>query len=539
MLLSIQPNGIISTDDMIRQPVRVVLLLITASLLSLLAASCFPLFLSPDQQPEAIYTAAASTVLVQLTLDAGKTAAAQLTRLAQATYAIAPPPKTSPTSTPRPPLVDTPASATQIPVQPTPTAVQSIPTAAITAAPCNWAEWLGDVTYPPDSTIPTGATFTKIWRARNIGSCTWTTGYALVFTGGNLTGSPPVVSLPAVVAPGQTVDLAVTLSAPSVPGVYQGTWMLRSDVGQLFGAGRDASVPLLARIQTYSPIIGRDYVLDIASNYCAATWSSAVGSLSCPGLAEDNDGFVLLVQNPALESGRVNDYGLWTKPNRDSNGWISGRTPPFTVRSDDHFLTEVGCLRDSQGCEVLFQLDYQTTDGVSGRLGRWRETYDGQTSFIDVDLSPLSGRTISLILSVYNRGQARAANAFWLRPRVQQGLTPNTYILVWMRENIPNDGTCDELRIFYSSSSRAVAIAYDCSSQRELGRANLNRDQLAQLQSWENRLDDFEGEVYAVSNSHAVTSWVIFDGLGSAMASEKDIQAVAYFAAQIFQQIVP
>lgn len=524
---------------MIRQPVRVVRLLIAALFLPLFAASCFPFPLPPDQQSDVVYTSAASTVLIQLTLDAGKTAAAQLTSLAQSTRAIAPPPKISSTNTPSPPLMDTPTPVTQTPAQPMQTVIETVPTAVITTAPCNWAEWLGDVTYPPDSVLLGGTTFTKIWRVRNIGSCAWTTGYALVFTGGNLTGASTVVSLPAIVAPGQIIDLAVTLSAPAAPGVYQGTWMLRSDAGQLFGAGRDASVPLLARIQTYSAAIGRDFVLDIASNYCAATWSSAAGSLPCPGLPEDNNGFVLLVQNPALESGRVNDYGLWTKPNRDSNGWISGRTPPFTVLSDDHFLTEVGCLRDSQGCEVLFQLDYQTTDGVSGRLGRWRESYDGQTSFIDVDLSPLSGRTLSLILSVYNRGQARSANAFWLRPRIQQGLAPNAYVLVWMRENIPSEGTCDELRIFYSSSSRAVAVAYDCSSQRELGRANLNRDQLAQLQAWENRLDDFEGEVYAVNNSHAVISWVIFDGLGSVMASEKDIQSIAYFAAQIFQQIAP
>jgi hypothetical protein len=62
----------------------------------------------------------------------------------------------------------------------------------------------------------------------------------LVFTSGAQLGSTTSVRLPNNVLPGQTVDVAVTLTAPNAPGHYTGYWMLRNSSGTLFGYG-DAS----------------------------------------------------------------------------------------------------------------------------------------------------------------------------------------------------------------------------------------------------------------------------------------------------------
>src|SRR5512134_2558781 len=49
---------------------------------------------------------------------------------------------------------------------------------------CDAAAFVSDVSYPDGSTVALGSTFTKIWRIRNTGTCTWNTSYALVFVSG-------------------------------------------------------------------------------------------------------------------------------------------------------------------------------------------------------------------------------------------------------------------------------------------------------------------------------------------------------------------
>ena len=54
-------------------------------------------------------------------------------------------------------------------------------------------------------------------------------------------GNTTAVRLPGNVAPGQTVDVSVTLTAPARRGNYTGHWMLRNPAGVLFGYGDKAN----------------------------------------------------------------------------------------------------------------------------------------------------------------------------------------------------------------------------------------------------------------------------------------------------------
>ena len=45
------------------------------------------------------------------------------------------------------------------------------------------------------------------------------------------------MQVPGYIGPGQSVDVAVTFTAPSTPGHYVGYWMLRNSAGRLFGTG--------------------------------------------------------------------------------------------------------------------------------------------------------------------------------------------------------------------------------------------------------------------------------------------------------------
>ena len=51
---------------------------------------------------------------------------------------------------------------------------------------------------------------------------------------------PTSVNLPSSVAPGQTVDLSLNLTAPSTAGHYIGYWKFKNPSGVLFGIGSTA-----------------------------------------------------------------------------------------------------------------------------------------------------------------------------------------------------------------------------------------------------------------------------------------------------------
>ncbi len=144
---------------------------------------------------------------------------------------------------------------TQTPLPPTPIIVQvtNTPAPTSTALPaatsyCDWVAFVKDVSIPDGTTLVPGETFTKTWRLKNRGTCTWTPDYMLVYTSGAQMGGTTAVRLPGNVAPGQTVDISVTLTAPDAAGHYVGYWILRNPSGTLFGSGDKANVPFYVDI---------------------------------------------------------------------------------------------------------------------------------------------------------------------------------------------------------------------------------------------------------------------------------------------------
>ncbi|MEA4907143.1 MAG: NBR1-Ig-like domain-containing protein [Anaerolineaceae bacterium] len=139
-------------------------------------------------------------------------------------------------------------TSTNIPI----TSVASLAPTAIPATavpvPCDRAGFVSDVTVGDNTVFSPGSTFVKTWRLQNTGSCTWTSSYQLVFDSGNAMGGPTAVGLPGTVAPGQTVDLSVTLVAPASTGTYQGFWKLQNASGARFGIGANAGTAFWVKI---------------------------------------------------------------------------------------------------------------------------------------------------------------------------------------------------------------------------------------------------------------------------------------------------
>ncbi len=366
---------------------------------------------TPESNVDALYTQAAQTVQAQLTQQAlstppGSTPVAPLSP----TPISIPPTVALPTASPTLNATATPTLPLPTPLPPTPTAIPVL---------CDQAKFVSDVTVADGTVYSPGAEFTKIWRLRNDGSCTWNSSYSLVFVSGDRMSAPRSVPLPGNVRPGESVDLKVDLLAPAEQGRYRGYWMLSNANGERFGIGNKAQTAFWVEIRVAAP--NQNFAYDFATNMCTATWRSSAGSLPCPGDSKSSDGSVTLLDRPVLENGRREDEAtIWTRPEATRDGWIQGVYPAYKVRNGDHFLAEVGCLENNKSCEVVFSLDYQISGGSVKNLGEWYEVYDGSTTRIDVDLSALEGKTVQFILSVTNYGKPSQANAFWLVPSIRQ-----------------------------------------------------------------------------------------------------------------------
>jgi hypothetical protein len=112
-------------------------------------------------------------------------------------------------------------------------------TSVVTTSPpptqtCDVAQFIDDVTIPDGTVLDPNETFTKTWRLKNAGTCTWTPSYAVVFSSGESMNGPVNQALAGNVNPGQTVDISVELSAPGVVGNYRGYWKLRNAAGVHF-----------------------------------------------------------------------------------------------------------------------------------------------------------------------------------------------------------------------------------------------------------------------------------------------------------------
>jgi hypothetical protein len=394
--------------------------------LALVLSACDVFFPTPAQTDlDAIRTYAAETVVSQLTLSAGETAIAQLTQIAGGTPIAAAPSATSTgviipaSATPLPPTPTFTLPPTWTPIPPTWTPPPPPPPPPTPVPlPCDWAQFVKDVSIPDGTSFPPGASFTKTWRIRNIGACTWGNGYALLYYGGDRMQSYNAVPLPALVRPGETVDLSVALIAPSAPGRYRSYWMLGNQFGQAFGIGSAANKPFWADIRVIAS--SSAYAYDFSANMCTAAWRSSASSLPCPGDRGSDAGSVIMLNQPELENGRhENEPAIWMRPETTNDGWITGVYPAYRVRAGDRFLADIGCLLDSQGCDVTFHLGYQIPGQPVQPIGSWREVYDGKMTRLDIDLSSLAGQNVQFILSVTTNDRPARANAVWFVPSIR------------------------------------------------------------------------------------------------------------------------
>jgi len=358
---------------------------------------------------------------------------------------------------------NTPTPLTGTPPTPTPTgSATSVPAA------CDRAQFVKDVTVPDGQTFQPGATFSKTWRLKNIGTCTWT-GYSLLFDTGEKMSGPDSAVIPTSVAPGQTVDITVNLTAPSAVNTkpYRGYWKLKSNSNVPFGIGTGGTKSFWVEIKVAgtavtpvvsvtpgtpvtpaTPISGTVY--DFAAHACEAKWFSLAGEQPCPGTEGAQNGFVLVTNPSKLENGTIdNRAGLLTYPQNINNGYIQGIYPSYKVKAGDKFRTIVNCEAGATSCYVVFKLEY-ALNGDSKVLTQWAfvEKYEGQyfnTADVgDISLSNLVGQDVKFILSVYATGSPSGDRALWVAPMIYNsgsGSVPATIAVTATNTPVPTTVT--------------------------------------------------------------------------------------------------
>jgi hypothetical protein len=287
------------------------------------------------------------------------------------------------------------------------------PAAAIST--CDWAQFISDVTVPDGTRYAPGTAFQKTWRLKNIGTCTWTTAYSLVFDSGDRFGAQDV-NFPINVAPGQTVDLTLNMTSPSAVGHYFSYWRLRNASGVIFGIGSTANRSFWAEINvTTGGTTGVAY--DFTANAASAAWSSGAGGLTFPGTDGSASGFALPQSAPKFESGvTFPQPGMLFAPNNFTNGYIQAVYPAFRVQSGDRFQATIGCELSATSCYVAYRLDYQIGSGPVRTFWTFREKWEGLTYPANLNLSSLAGFDVKFILVVSAFGTPVGDRALWGNP---------------------------------------------------------------------------------------------------------------------------
>ena len=212
-------------------------LLIALTLLGLSACGGGSAAATPTVDTAPVFTQIASTALALQTQ----------TVLAMPTATSTPKVSPNPQTTNTPTITITPLSGT---VSASATPSTSNTPLATSQTSCDNMAYVADATIPDGYVAAPGEVMKKTWTVQNLGPCTWTLDYKLIYgwggQGTNWNTTQPV-NLSKVVAQGESIDITVSLSAPSASGEYVAVFKLQNDKGINFPPGQQVSIDIVVK----------------------------------------------------------------------------------------------------------------------------------------------------------------------------------------------------------------------------------------------------------------------------------------------------
>jgi hypothetical protein len=226
-------------------------------------------------------------------------------------------------------------------------------------------------------------------------------------------GADQATPLTQAVPPGQMVLVSVLMKAPDQSRTYTGFYKMRNAGGTLFGWGTDSSRSVYVMIN-----VGNQY--DFINNMCSASWRNSDGLLYCPSKQDDPLGFAVVIQNPMVENGLIDDgQALVMEPDQVTDGKITGRYDSIVVPGG-HLRTVVGCMYGYKLCKVKMGITYSVDGGPDLPLDDSNEWYDGFTTRFDTDLAAkgLTGKSVVFTFYVYADRGPTGDEVFWIDPKI-------------------------------------------------------------------------------------------------------------------------
>lgn len=246
-----------------------------------------------------------------------ETAIAQTVVVLQTQLAVQPTAETLPTAT----------------LSPTPT-ITAVPTVIPTAVPVATqgpqykAGPVTDVTIIDNTVLEPGTTFIKTWRIQNSGSAAWQPDFKIVFVSGNAMGGPASQKLGRVVPPGESIDISLSLTAPTVTNTQIGNWMLETSNGIRFGLGVNADQPFWVKI-----VVKKLFAVTNAVPNGPASWSG-----TCPGTLP------LTANITSSAAGKVTYYFVINGSNSPTQSISFSDAGTLTTAAFDYSITASGNL---------------------------------------------------------------------------------------------------------------------------------------------------------------------------------------------------
>lgn len=226
-------------------------------IVAMLLSACGSSDEEPTPDPNQVITQAVQTAMVALT----QTALAE----PSPTFTIAPTLEPSATFTPTV-IIQT--------FTPGPSPTQPSNPQGPGLSSCDLASFVDDITIPDGTELAPGQTFTKTWQVKNEGTCTWTTDYEFLYFGGEIMSAEIGYALTSAdIAPGETLDISIEMTAPAAEGSYTMYWIMRNAEGQNFGV--DASG-------------GAIYVQIVVSGSASSPTATSEPGNSAPVAADDS-----------------------------------------------------------------------------------------------------------------------------------------------------------------------------------------------------------------------------------------------------------
>ena len=168
--------------------------------------------------------------------------------------------------------------------------------------------WVQDLSIPDGTQLGPAESFTKGWRIENTGTCTWDSGYSLVYVGsvpvdGVLSAAPTSIS--GTVQPNAKYDINVNLVAPEQSGSYKGFYTMQAPNGTLFGDRIWVQIEVVGGGATVTPPSGAPVIENFTAepaviqvNTCAnLNWAVTGEVTNIKILGYEGDNETVLVDN--------------------------------------------------------------------------------------------------------------------------------------------------------------------------------------------------------------------------------------------------